>query len=762
MKSNSRRRRQMIKRQPPTRLVLESLESRNLLSNGLTDQALALVPDSAVTARAVQTGNWSNPATWQNGVVPAAGANVLIPSALSVTVDTTTSQVHTIRVDGTLQFATNVNTNLLVDTLVVNEDGSLVIGTAAMPIDAQHRATVTFVSNGPINRVWDPLGLSRGLLALGSVTMYGATTTPYLALSQNALAGDTTLTLAETPTNWQVGDQIILGGTFAKWNQDENLRIQSIQGTQVTVNVPIAYNHTASNGVPVYITDVTRNIVFQSQDASVIGNRGHAMFMNNSTSIHYVEFLGLDRSDKSEVVNDPQLDSHGHLMRGTGTNPRDRYSVNFYEIDAHPGTAPAIVDGSTVVGSPGWGFVNHSSNVNFTNDVAFNVSGAAFVTEAGDETGSFASDLAIHSLGTGSEDFYDPIRVRRQDWAHEGDGFWMQGNGVSVQNNVAIGLAAAGYYYFNKPYTLPIQHVARSDAPLTGFQNNLAESCDYGAFLRYETHGGTIDGLTTHDCITGYKQQYCRDITLENSQLYGSSFSDYGIFLAVESAQGFVARNDTVAGFPVGIRFAEDYDQTLIGGVWDNVHNIEIPTSITSSRRITISNPTFAQNGRPNHFDIYWVETFQDVFTRDINAFFGPDTVLYNNNQLFAPWQSANYVPFPDQRSRNPLLPPFLIGMTNQQLLSLYGLAVGGVVTPTRLTSGPVTNGSMGAVVTYPSAVKLASPWKTRQLVGYQLVYRVNGHLFTSPQLYNLHLGWNAITVTVNGSRRTLFVLGEL
>jgi hypothetical protein len=679
-----------------------------------------------------------------------------------VTVDATTSPVHTIRVDGTLQFATNVDTNLLVDTLVVNENGNLVIGTATTPIDAQHHATVTFVSSGPINRVWDPLGLSRGLLALGSVTMYGAATTPYLTLSQNAAAGDATLTLSQPPTNWQVGDQIILGGTFAKWNQDENLRIRSIQGAQVIVNVPIAYDHTASNGVPVYLTDVTRNIVLQSQDASVIGNRGHAMFMNNSTSIHYVEFLGLDRSDKSEVVNDPQLDSHGHLMRGTGTNPRDRYSVNFYEIDSHPGMAPAVVDGSSVVGSPGWGFVNHSSNVNFTNDVAFNVSGAAFVTEAGDETGSFANDLAIHSLGTGSEDFYDPIRVRRQDWAHEGDGFWLQGNGVSVQNDVAIGLAAAGYYYFNKPYTLPIQHVIRSDAPLTGFQNNLAESCDYGAFLRYETDGGVIDGLAAHDCITGYKQQYCKDITLENSQLYGSSFSDYGIFLAVESAQGFVARNDNVSGFPVGIRFAADYDQSLIGGVWDNVHNIEIPTSIASGRRITISSPTFAHSADPNHYDIYWVELFSDVFTRDINAFFGPDTVLYNNNQLFAPWQAANYVPFPDQRSRSPLLPSFLIGMTNQQLLSSYGLAIGGVVAPGSLTGGPVTNGSIGAVVTYPPTVKLVSPRETRQLIGYQLEYRVDGRLVISPQLYVLHLGWNAITVTVNHSARTLFVLGEV
>ena len=32
-----------------------------------------------MTAAAVESGNWSNPNTWQNHIVPAANANVLIP-----------------------------------------------------------------------------------------------------------------------------------------------------------------------------------------------------------------------------------------------------------------------------------------------------------------------------------------------------------------------------------------------------------------------------------------------------------------------------------------------------------------------------------------------------------------------------------------------------------------------------------------------------------------------------------------------------------
>jgi hypothetical protein len=755
MRFLSRQPRQSKKTRPSTKLQFEGLESRDLPA-GYATAALALVPDTAVNAMAVQSGNWSDPLTWLGGAVPAANANVVIPRLLSVTVDGTTNPVHSVRVDGTLQFATNANTDLLVDTLVVNVLGNLVIGTAANPIAPQNTAAITFTSNGPIDTVWDPNEISRGLLSLGTVSMYGATTTPFVTLAQDASQGSRTLTLSQAPTNWQVGDEIVLGGTYVKQNEDEDLRILAIQGTRVTVS-PLAHKHEATSGVPVYLTDVTRNIVIQSQDQTIIGNRGHVMFMSSATSIYYAEFLGLDRTNKSVAANDPQLDGNGNLIPGTGTNPRCRDSVNFYEIGA--GLTPAVVDGSTVVGSPGWGFVNHSSNVNFTNDVAFNVNGASFISEAGDEIGQFSNDLAIHSLGTGDEDFYS--RAPIQDWAHEGDGFWAQGNGVSFTSDVVVGMAAAGYYYFNRAYTLPVQNVIQGEAPLTSFSGNIADACDYGAFLRYETNGGTIDGLTVVNSITGYKQQYCVGITLQNSYLYGTHFSDYGVFLAVEAATGFVANNVNVSGFPVGIRFSEEYsNQTLTGGTWNNTHNFEIPISIASGRTITITNPTFAPSTHPEHYDIYWLTNFDEVFSRDINTFFSPDYVFYNNNQLFAPWQAASFVPFPRQPTGFPALPTFLIGKTNQQLVASYGLQMGGILAPNPLPNGPVCNGTMGAVVTYPPILRLCSDSPTSQLTGYRLRYRVNdGPTISSRSLYNLHRGWNSFTIRVHGLIRELFVL---
>ena len=63
---------------------------------------------------------------------------------------------------------------------------------------------------------------------------------------------------------------------------------------------------------------------------------------------------------------------------------------------------PVRVSGSVLMDSLGWGYVNHSSFVEFTDNVAYDVDGASFVTETGDEIGTFARNIAIHGIGSGA------------------------------------------------------------------------------------------------------------------------------------------------------------------------------------------------------------------------------------------------------------------------------------------------------------------------------------------------------------------------
>jgi hypothetical protein len=753
---------------------LELLERRDLLS-GMSmppsemDAALALVPDSAVTDQAVRSGLWSSPATWQSGRVPGSSDNVLIPTLDTVTVDALAS-AHTIRVDGTLRFKATASPHLFVDTLVVNMGGSLVIQTS-------NPATITFTDNGPIDTMWDPMLISRGMISMGTVMLSGAAKTQYLTLAQPAHQGDTTLYLSAVPVNWNVGDELILGGTSNKRNGDEDLHILGITGNQVTV-APLANDHVPLSGQFAYATDVTRNIVFESQNQVDVSRRGHVMFMSNMTNVANVEFLQLGRTDKTQPLSP--------------TNPRGRYAVHFHEIGTDPTMMPAVVTGSTVVGSPGWGFVNHDSFVEFENDTAYNVTGAAFVTEAGDEIGCFMHDLAIHSVGDGSLDVN--ARVLTQDFGHEGDGFWFQGNGLHTENNIAIGQAHAGFVLYSQGFQLPGQDatqflsvnlpnpalangqptVSVKSVPLFDFRNNVAttswDAMEVWSQLGIPlagTNRSVISGFVADNDVNGIRLRYSQLVLIRDSLFLGQGDgSNWEAIHEPDSGLNNIRLiNLTVKGWLSGVRFSEQGTGLFLGGgTFDNVHNVEIPSPFASNRSIVISQPTFVTSSDPLHQDIYWVDESDTVANRDSTNFFVPDHVRYNGWQLYPPWQAASYVPLPQQVTSGPLLPPALIGKTNQQLWQTYGLASEGVLPPAAQTITLMTNGTVGKPASYPPFVRLASPEFTQQLSGYQLQYSIgtNKPWTTVPTLFRLKPGWNLLSVVVNGFHRTLFVYGDV
>lgn len=52
-------------------------------------------------------------------------------------------------------------------------------------------------------------------------------------------------------------------------------------------------------------------------------------------------------------------------IAGPRTNIRARYSIHFHRNGINRETPPSLVRGSVVFDNPGWGYVNHSSYVDF-------------------------------------------------------------------------------------------------------------------------------------------------------------------------------------------------------------------------------------------------------------------------------------------------------------------------------------------------------------------------------------------------------------
>ncbi|MEM6586218.1 MAG: G8 domain-containing protein, partial [Pseudomonadota bacterium] len=145
--------------------------------------SMALVELSEVTHTAVQSGDWSDPNTWSGQSVPDAAARVHIPGGIAVRVDGELApELKTVRVDGTLAFATDVNTELRVDTLVTTKTGALVIGTEAAPISEDVTAHIVFADDGAIDQSWDPGLISRGALLHGETSIFGAEKLAFAAL----------------------------------------------------------------------------------------------------------------------------------------------------------------------------------------------------------------------------------------------------------------------------------------------------------------------------------------------------------------------------------------------------------------------------------------------------------------------------------------------------------------------------------------------------------------------------------------------------
>ncbi|MDO5619961.1 MAG: G8 domain-containing protein [Paracoccus sp. (in: a-proteobacteria)] len=508
---------------------------------------LALVPRAEATHIAIKNGDWFDPGTWYQGRIPTAGAKALIPEGISVNYnEVSDTSLFTVRVDGELSFATASDTRMVVDTLVVSPQGRLEIGTADNPVQAGVQAEIKIANNGDIDIGWDPALLSRGVISHGAAEIHGAEKTPFVKVATDAMAGDTVLKLAEVPKGWQVGDNLVLSGTHKtgwtwdnsvravvhKESQDEEVRIIGIEGNTVTLDRPLTYDHdTPRDDLSAYVANMTRNITFSSidGDATQTHHRGHVMFMHsNDVDVRYAAFDDLGRTDKSQAAMDAS-------KAGTLTadfNAKARYPFHFHKNGVEDQDNPAIAIGNTVSGSPGWGFVHHGSHADFIGNVAFDVFGAAFVAEDGNETGVWGQNMAIKSSGVD----YGDWSVKRvgdpadNDIGKTGDGFFFAGRQVHAVENVAIN-TTHGYTWFHRvapenPLADNLEYpgiaygqdtVAVNRTPIEGFRDNEAFGTQIGlmvikatpeqnndlrsvfdGFLNWETSTGVVIGYTSH------------------------------------------------------------------------------------------------------------------------------------------------------------------------------------------------------------------------------------------------------------------------
>jgi hypothetical protein len=508
-------------------------------------------------------GNFSAAATWVGGVAPGPDDVVVIPVGKTVTVNSTTAIAKSVIVRGTLRFAVDVATKLRVETLVVTDGGTLLVGEEGNGVSGGVTATIAIRDDLPVTL--DSARLARGLIAShhAMVRMVSALPRdPFVAFANN-LGPATTGNLATTtpvPANWRLGDQLVIPATefTREWQPDmlaatssptvtssrlknELRTIAAISRTAapgLTLDSNLAFQHHRADltepRIRVHAANLTRNIVILSEHPSAnLARAGHAMFMGNDVHLIGVQFNRMGRTNKRTPVSDPGLPTSVYNTPGVDgapagnrfSNPRGRYAVHFHEAGSDS-AAPAIVRSCAVIGTPGWGYVNHSSWVNFVDNVAFDYRGAGFVAEDGEEVGAYLGNIAIGGLGNGEFSdqrtvFGNAPRMDQGDMGFTGEGFWLQSPDVVVRNNIAAGNKGAGFFfwtagkfepaadgghYTGRPLSRAVAAVIKprkwdydgdgaadanviSDFPLAGFSGNTAYGSFTGLRFRFVNNG---------------------------------------------------------------------------------------------------------------------------------------------------------------------------------------------------------------------------------------------------------------------------------
>ena len=283
-----------------------------------------------------------------------------------------------------------------------------------------------------------------------------------MRLSQEPLAGSTTLTLEQSVVGWKPGDRLTLPDTRQlKSNEDgdkyipqwEELTLASVSsnGKTLTLSSPLQFDHKGARDVAgnlrflPHVGNLSRNIIIRSENPQ--GTRGHTLSVRRSdVDIRYVLFKDLGRTTIDSLDNTTE-DGNGNITH-IGTNQIARYPLHTHHVIG-PSTTPAngyqftlignAIDGGSSDHIGKWGITIHASHYGLIKQhVVYNMGGAGIAVEDGSESYNlFDSNFVVRGSGLGG----------RADWnfktkpGSQGSGIWSASVNSSFRNNVVANVS---------------------------------------------------------------------------------------------------------------------------------------------------------------------------------------------------------------------------------------------------------------------------------------------------------------------------------
>jgi hypothetical protein len=584
------------------------------------------------------------------------------------------------------------------------------------------RRVEIIIRDVPLDTERDPFQWGNGIVNFGTQTRVGRPVErTFTELSEDAVAGATSITVREVPPGWAVGDTLLLPDMAPPATgprHEEGTTITAIEGHVLTLSRPLAFaRQTVSrpDGTVIVrprVADVTRSFVVRSENPA--GTRGHTVNIGAAASwdIRGNQFIGMGRTQAVDL-DSTTVDAAGTVVH-IGTNQIAKYASH----DHHAGTSVAVRNtiGNSFDGTGGskWAHVVHGTHdVVVEDNVCVNFQGGCFVTEDGYETrNTFRRNVAAFSfrMPNVTSDAGALVKEPRNNPGGEGAGFWFRGLHNVIEGNESWN-NGVGMNLFNQSQIAITSRVpsVKGGAPDVAFNRrtmvpisvkdnvtigNRATGLEFWAtpLFYVENHiavnnkGRNIWAATS----TGV------NIGLKNVQVWGGQFGiagSFGYVSNVEVIGGYVG--GARVGFPAGIAFKNILlkDLTLqnvkniqSGGnateTFDNV--MHVPLGDNPPRYVTTfgTPPSGAPPWTPGHSyprlgHYRWLNPQRGARTLILNwQGTGQDYTIYNSYQLRsqAAWTAHEYKPefayyVPEA------------GLTMGQAWDKYGLAfAGGVI----------------------------------------------------------------------------------
>jgi hypothetical protein len=570
------------------------IRSRSFLAL-FTTACLAAAVSAAAQA---QETRWSDPATWPDNKVPAAGEQVTIASDQQVILDVSPPALGGMTINGTLRFADEADLELNTEWIMVH--GELQIGTEASPYT--HKATITLTDNVKDEQL---MGMGdRGImLSGGTLNLHGNRSNTWTKLAATAEAGSSTIEVLDA-AQWQVGDEIVLASTDYDPRQAERRTIAAISGNTITLNEALEYMHFGKITFEVdqrgEVGLLSRNIKIQaSEDAAESYFGGHIMAM--VTSKMYVDGVELNRMGQHlELARYP---IHWHLIG----DAKGQYIKNAAIHD----TFNRCVT------------VHGTNDLRVENNVTYNIVGHCFFMEDGIEHGNeFVNNLAIQikchptmpcvptTLAAAGESIARMNGQNSADVLLPSDNtvaaYWITNPDNTYRNNVAAGSDSNGFWMSLPEH--PNGAFQDSDiskatfprgTPIREFKGNVAHST-YDAFMMdrniaaNNTFGVTgnmhIPREIPGDPSSPMVESKFEDLTAyknRNGGFWGrGEVRTISNFRSADNAIGYTQASGLGGGNSLEVPYTSRVVDSLFVGETENIGNPQTPEEIAYGRSL--------------------------------------------------------------------------------------------------------------------------------------------------------------------------------